>query len=71
MEKILKAYILGTRTEEYEYLSENEAREKINEIAKSRELGHNLKKMIEKLISKNILSRNVFTDLFTKCGEKK
>lgn len=56
IEKVCKAYILGKRASEYESLSEQDARNKINEIAKK--IGHNLKVIIKDLIATNVLDRN-------------
>jgi hypothetical protein len=59
LEKICKAYILAQSASTWEYLPENKALVQVNKIAKN--LGHNLKVLINCLQSRNVLpvsSRN-------------
>jgi hypothetical protein len=57
LEKVCKAYLLGAKPAEYESLPEQTARNRVDEIA--REMGHNLREMIEKLIAARILDGEV------------
>jgi hypothetical protein len=65
LEKICKAYLLGTLAAEYKSLSFTEAKAKINKLAKDkRRMGHDLKGMIDKLISIDVLHSNVLTNKY-------
>ena len=55
LEKISKAYLIATRSAEYEDLGKEEALKKVNNIAK--EYQHSLQKLLEALISHNALTR--------------
>ncbi len=54
LEKVSKAYLLATRSPEYENLSEEETRRRVNQIAK--EYQHSLKNLLEELTSRNGLT---------------
>lgn len=72
LEKICKAYLLGTKASEYEPLSEQEAKKKIDGIAKNLskclKQGHCLKEMIEQLISLHVLDKSVLTKKYANYG---
>ena len=55
LEKISKAYLIATRSAEYENLGEEETLQKVNHVAK--EYQHSLQKLLEALISRNALTR--------------
>jgi len=55
LEKISKAYLIATRSAEYENLGEEETLKKVNDIAKQYQ--HSLQKLLEALISLNALTR--------------
>ncbi len=57
LEKVCKAYLLGARSAEYEALPEQEARKKVDVIA--REMGHKLREMISQLIAARILDGDI------------
>ena len=59
LEKICKGYILGSMATEYESLPIQQAKDKINKLAKN-EMGHNLKEMIKKLVTAAVLDKDVF-----------
>lgn len=59
LEKICKSYILASKASEYESLPEQKAKEKINSLAKQE--GHELKRMIKKLIHNNVLNREILS----------
>lgn len=62
LEKLCKAYLLGTMASEYESLSRQEAKKRIDEIARDKKkMGHNLSKMIERLIEANVLDKSILT----------
>jgi HEPN domain-containing protein len=54
LEKVSKAYLIATRSAEYENLSEEETLKKVDQIAK--EYHHSLQKLLEKLTSRNALT---------------
>jgi hypothetical protein len=67
LEKICKAYLLGTLAEEYESRPVTKAKTNIDRLAKDKKkMGHNLKDMINKLISINVLHSNVLTKEYAK-----
>lgn len=55
LEKISKAYLIATRSAEYENLAEEETLKKVNHIAKQYQ--HSLQKLLDALISRNALTR--------------
>lgn len=62
LEKICKAYLLGTIAAEFESLPFTEAKTKINKLAKDKKrMGHNLMEILEKLISINVLNNSFLT----------
>src|SRR3989304_9412941 len=63
LEKICKAYLIATKAAEYEDLSEKQALERIDKIAKG--FGHELRKLMGLLCLKNVLSK---ADLLQKIG---
>ena len=61
LEKISKGYLLGHRSVEYESLPFQQAKEIIDQIVRDKKkMGHNLKGMIQKLITLKVLEEDVF-----------
>lgn len=54
LEKICKAYLIGTKATDYESLPEQQALDKVNRIAK--EIGHELRTLMGLLCLKNVFS---------------
>ena len=69
LEKMCKAYLIGTKASRYESLSIQVARKEVNDIAKN-ECGHDLREMIKNLISYNVLHENIFKNKYAKYGNK-
>lgn len=57
LEKICKAYLLGTMAPEYESKTEQEARMKVNELATG--MGHKLEEMINTLVNCQVLDKSI------------
>jgi hypothetical protein len=68
LEKICKAYFLGTRAAEYESLPMTNAGKRIDDIAKN-ECGHGLEEMITKLINIDVLNKTVSTKTYAEYGK--
>ncbi len=66
LEKLCKAYLLGTKAAEYESKSEQQAKEIIDKLAKNKkEMGHNLE-MLDKLILMKVLDKDIMTKSFAR-----
>ncbi len=68
LEKFCKAYLLGTKSSEYECLPEQQARETIDKIVR-KEMGHNLIEMLDKLIAIKVLNKEVKTKVYRYYGK--
>lgn len=66
LEKIIKAYIIASKESEYKNLTWNEAKNKINEIAKCEK--HSLDKMIKKLIKNKVLEISILDEKYPPFG---
>lgn len=69
LEKLCKAYLLGTRAAEYESASVSATKNRIDEIARN-ECGHDLEEMIMKLVSFKVLDKSIFKKKYATFGEK-
>lgn len=71
LEKICKAYLIGTMASDYEHLPKQNAVIEIDKIAKDKKkMGHNLKEMMNKLVSLNVLDNDILLNKYTRCGKK-
>lgn len=68
LEKFCKAYLLGTKSSEYECLPEQQARKTIDKIVR-KEMGHNLIDMLDKLIAIKVLNKEVKTKVYRYYGK--
>ena len=60
LEKTCKAYLLGCEAQAYESKPDKTAQKIIDSLVKDKKImGHNLEEMIKKLISKNVLEKDI------------
>lgn len=70
LEKLCKAYLLGTKSSEYENRPEQQARKRINEIVRNKkDMGHNLTEMFGKLIEKKVLNEEIKAKVYRYFGK--